>query len=109
MLLGSEQIGECRCLVFQIDLHGMLDGAAESGGGTVAKIDQFKDVGVAEGCSFHEQVVIEGELFVRMNQQFMGVDEFIGDEVFVGVGGDLEPIFGEWVGTAVGDVAHHFL
>lgn len=72
----------------------------------VVEVDEFKDIGVVDGCPFDEETVVIREFFLVAGFEFVGVDEFLGDGVFIGVGIELLPVFGEQVEPVVSRITH---
>lgn len=71
--------------MLQVDLCPVAYVTAKSIRPCVAEIEQFEDIGMIETGSFHEEVVIEGELLVCPSCEEVAVDELASDIVDVGV------------------------
>ncbi len=61
------------------------------------EVNEFEDIGVVDGCPFDEETVVISELLLAVDLKFIGINNFLGDCVFISVGVELQPVFGKEV------------
>jgi hypothetical protein len=74
----------------------------------VVEIDEFDDVGVVEGGTFVETACAYSHLLLVLVLCEVLIDEFVGYNVAVALGGNLGPVLDEQVGPALAAVPHYY-